>query len=73
MVPGADENDFFDEILRFDPSSDSISIEALKLPTRRSDIPCVENSANNRIYCFGGIGYPGYWEYYDDIVEFVPN
>ncbi len=44
------------QIIRYDPSTDTSTPLAVTLPSARSDFPCVEDSATHKIYCFGG--YP---------------
>jgi VCBS repeat-containing protein len=72
MVSINDEIDFFDQIVKYDPAGDTLSIEGLRLPTRRAFLPCVEDPATHLIYCFGGQGYPGTWVKYDEITVFTP-
>jgi N-acetylneuraminic acid mutarotase len=72
MVSANDEIDFFDQILKYDPSGDTLSIESLRLPTRRAFLPCVEDPTTHLIYCFGGQARPGSWVKYDEITVFTP-
>ncbi len=72
MVSINDEIDFFDQIVKYDPAGDTLSIEDLRLPSRRAFLPCVEDSTTHLIYCFGGQGYPGTWVKYDEITVFTP-
>jgi N-acetylneuraminic acid mutarotase len=72
MVSANDEIDFFDQIVRYDPAGDTLSIESLRLPSRRAFLPCVEDPATHLIYCFGGQAYPGSWVRYDEITVFTP-
>ena len=72
MVSINDEIDYFDQILKYDPAGDTLSLEGLRLPTRRAFLPCVEDPATHLIYCFGGQGYPGTWVRYDEITVFTP-
>jgi N-acetylneuraminic acid mutarotase len=72
MVSANDEIDFFDQIVKYDPAGDTLSIESLRLPTRRAFLPCVEDPATHLIYCFGGQARPGTWVKYDEITVFTP-
>lgn len=55
-----------EEIREYDPAIDSLSIKKATLPLKWSGeaggingLSCVENSATNKIYCFGGYGQAG--------------
>jgi len=72
MVSINDEIDFFDQIVKYDPAGDAVSVESLRLPTRRAFLPCAEDPATHLIYCFGGQARPGSWVKYDEITVFTP-
>ena len=55
-----------------DGAGDTVSIESLRLPTRRAFLPCVEDPTTHLIYCFGGQARPGSWVKYDEITVFTP-
>jgi len=60
---------YSDNIIRYDPRTDSISIISAKLPTGRSGLSCT--SYGNSIYCFGGLAYINSQSVYlDEIVKF---
>jgi len=54
------------QITEYTPATDSLIVKSAVLPFRLAEFSCAENSATNKIYCFGG-GNPGYssqiWEY----------
>ena len=48
---------YLNDILEFDPVSETISTKATKLPTGIDGLSCVEDSSTHKIYCFGGASY----------------
>lgn len=68
---GYDNNlsDATDKIIEYDPSNDTITTKNATLPTARFYLSCAENSATNKIYCFGGSG----GSYLNQIVEYDPS
>jgi len=58
-----------DEIIEYNPSTDQINIMNSVYPFETADLSCSENSATNKIYCFGGVkGFVSSRK----IVEFIP-
>jgi len=56
-VSGYSTVHYLDDILEFDPTSETISIKTTKLPTGIDSLSCVEDSSTHKIYCFGGASY----------------
>ena len=48
---------YLNDILEFDPASETISTRTTKLPTGIDALSCVEDSSTHKIYCFGGASY----------------
>ncbi len=60
---------FYDDIIRYDPLSDSLAIVA-HLPENRTGMSCAEDSPSS-LYCFGGINQNGI--ILDSIFKFTPS
>lgn len=45
---------YFDTVLRYDPSADSLSTQSARIPYGRHSLSCARDSLSGGIYCFGG-------------------
>ncbi|MBI2061034.1 MAG: hypothetical protein HYT87_14805 [Nitrospirae bacterium] len=64
---GVLRQDVSDQIVEYNPASDTVATKSAKLPSARSDLSCA-GPANGKIYCLGGIG----GSRFDQIVEYDP-
>ncbi len=66
---GYDGSNKLDEIVEYDPSSNSISVKSAHLPVGINALTCVEDSDIHQIFCFGGSTDSGY---FDGIIKYDP-
>jgi hypothetical protein len=66
------EQQMTDQIIRFDPDSDNVTVMTSVLPTARSGTSCAWSDATQRVYCFGGYDWEAGYTYLDQIVSFDP-
>ncbi|GEM_PF-6923088 len=64
------EKIFYDDILRYDPATDSIEVVS-HLPSPRTGLSCAKDSQSSSFYCFGGIDKNGLL--LDDIFSYTPK
>lgn len=60
----------YNQILEYDPSSDTIITKSATLPTLRHALSCATNPLTNKIYCFGGYDLSS--GYLSQITEYDP-
>ncbi|GEM_PF-3064022 len=69
---------FSNQIIEYNPSTDTIVTKTAVLPSGRYSLSCAENSLTNKIYCFGGYegfglaGSPGSGPL-NQIIEYNPS
>jgi hypothetical protein len=56
------------QVLEYDPATDTTTVKSATLPSARTSLSCAQNSATNKIYCFGGYTTT----YIADIIEYTP-
>jgi parallel beta-helix repeat protein len=45
---------YIDKVFKYDPASDTLTLMNAEFSRGRHSLSCAENSADNKIYCFGG-------------------
>ena len=69
-VAGYSITHYLNDILEYNPSTDTLTTMSETLPSRRYGLSCVEDSHTHRIYCFGGKEYGS--SYNSQILEYDP-
>lgn len=65
---------FLNQIIEYNPATDSLIVKSAILPEKKYGLACAENLTNHKIYCFGGYREyeKGDSRYSNQIVEYDP-